>query len=118
MKTQTTITLRQACDHYRIDFGIIRDFAEFGLYPTVFFEGEMGIEIQYLDKLERVISLHQALGINKEGIEVVLGLREKNEALQKKVERLEYEIEKMKRHLEHDEPDMLNRLGLLIEIDD
>jgi chaperone modulatory protein CbpM len=115
---QTGITLRQVCDYFRIDLELVRDFAEFGLYPTVLFEGEIGIETQNLHKLKKVISLHQALGINKEGIEAILNLGEQVAGLQKEVGLLQNEVEKLKRQAGIAEPEVLKRLGLLIEISD
>jgi len=115
---QTIITLNHICDYFHIDIEIVRDFAEFGLYPIVFFEGEPAIEIHDIDRLKKIISLHQVLGINKEGIDVVLDLREKISGLQEEVEFLQNEVEKLKRHLGSDEPEILKRRGLLIEISD
>ena len=54
---------------------------------------------QSLERLGKIISLHKALGKNKEGIEVVLDLREKICDLQDNVECLQNEVEKLKYRL-------------------
>ena len=118
MTMRTTISLGRVCDYLRVDLELVRDFADFGLYPTVSFEGDIGIEAQYLERLRKIISLHQALGINKEGIEVILNLREKITAFQDEVDSLRNEVERLKRHWGNEEPEALKRRGLLIEIDD
>lgn len=118
MSTQTVITLRQLCGCFSIDIGIVREFADFGLYPVVTIEGETGIEARYLDRLERIISLYQTLGINKEGIEIILDLRGKISDLQDHVDELRNEVQKLKHYFGTDDPELLKRLGLLIEIDD
>lgn len=118
MNKQTTITLSQVCDYYHIDIGLIRAFSEFGLYPTVIIDGEIGIETKNLDKLEQIISLYQALGINKEGIDIILELREKISGLQEEVELLQNEVDKLKRQAWNVEPEILESRGLLIEISD
>ncbi|MFZ2635307.1 MAG: chaperone modulator CbpM [Rectinemataceae bacterium] len=118
MNRQTAIALSQICDYYHIDIEIVRDFSEFGLYPTVIMDGETGIETKHLEKLEQIISLHRALGINKEGIDVILELRERISGLQEEVEALQNEVEKLKRQVWNVEPDELESRGLLIEIDD
>lgn len=41
MNTRTAITLGQICDRFHIDLVLVRDFADFGLYPTVCHEGEL-----------------------------------------------------------------------------
>jgi len=118
MNKRTAITLSQVCDYYHIDIELVRAFSEFGLYPTVVIDGETGIETENLDKLEEIISLHKALGINKEGIDVILELREKISGLQEEVEFLRNEIEKMKLQAWNAEPEVLESRGLLIEISD
>lgn len=116
MKRQTSITLNQICNYYRIDIELIRAFSEFGLYPTIIIDGETGIETKHLDRLEQIISLHHALGINKEGIDVILELREKISGLQDEVGVLQNEIEKLKHQMWNAEPEILESNGLLIEI--
>ena len=103
MNMQTTISLSQVCDYFHIDLELVRDFADFGLYPTVLFDDEIAIEAQSLDRLKRVISLNQSLGINKEGIEIVLDLRERISTLQDEVDLLQNEVSKLKRYLGGDE---------------
>lgn len=118
MKTQTKITLRFFCEYSRFDFELAREFAEYGLYPAVFSEDEIEIETRHLDRLKKIVDLHRSLGINKEGIEVVLELEKHIADLQKKVEQLHNEIEKLKLHERLAEPETLKNLGLLIEVDD
>ncbi len=54
MNTRTIITLSQVCEYYRFDLRLIRDLADFGLYPTVSIDGEIGIEKRNLPRLEKV----------------------------------------------------------------
>jgi hypothetical protein len=110
------IALSEVCDFYHIDIEVIRDFSEFGLYPTVVVNGETEIETKYLDKLKEIISLYRALGINKEGIDVILELRERVSGLQEEIESLRYEIGRLRGHIRDMEPETLERQGLLIEI--
>lgn len=116
MKKPTTITLNQVCNYYHVNIELVRDFSEFGLYPTVIVDGEPEIETGNLDRLEEIISLHQALGINKEGIDVILELRDKISGLQDEVESLRHEVMKLKRLAWNAEPELLESRGLLIEI--
>jgi len=116
MNSRTVIAVKRVCDYYHIDLEIVRDFSEFGLCPTVIFNGELGIEAEHLDRLEEIITLHQALGINKEGIDVILELRDKISGLQDKVEMLQSEADKLKRQLWNMDPEALESHGLLIDI--
>lgn len=116
MDRRAVIAIRQVCDYYHIDLELVRDFSEFGLCPTVILDGELGIEAENLDKLEEMITLHQALGINKEGIDIILELRAKISGLQEEVEALQSEVDRLKRQLWNMEPEALESRGLLIDI--
>jgi chaperone modulatory protein CbpM len=118
MTAQTVISLGRVCEHYRVDIELIREFADFGLYSTVSLDGEIGIEERSLPRLESIISLYQALGINKEGIEVVLDLRKSVSALQDEVELLRSETAALKDSARSQDPESLKSLGLLIDVDE
>jgi hypothetical protein len=117
MNSQTRITLRQFCDYFHVDFDLARELAEFGLYPVVINSNEIEIETRDLYKLKKIITLHQLLGINKEGIKTILSLGERICDLQKEVEILQNELKKLKLYEEIKEAETLKRRGLLIEID-
>ena len=114
---RTMLDLGRICDLLKVDLALVMDFADFGLCPTIVLEGRMGIEAQNLERLKSVISLHQALGINKEGIEVILELRARVAALQSEVDGLRGQVACLNRRAEGEEALELERLGLLIEID-
>ena len=118
MSDKIIITFRQISDCYDIDPELIREFAEFGLYPVVSSEGEAGIENQYLDRVERIISLYHSLGVNKEGIDIILELREEISRLQGQVEELQREAKEIKSLLGYEDPEDLKSRGLFIEIED
>lgn len=116
MNVRNAIPLDQVCRYFNIEVEIVRDFAEFGLFPTISDDGETGIEPHQLEKVARIISLYQALGINKEGIEVISALRDRIHGLEDEIERLRFEVEKLEGHLRGEAPEALSRLGLLIDI--
>ena len=118
MNARTRITLRLFCEYARVDFDLAREFAEYGLYPAVFSEDDIEIETRHLYEFRKIVDLHRTLGINKEGIEVILGLRKQICDLQEEVEHLRNEIEELNLHEGIEEPETLKRLGLLIEVED
>jgi hypothetical protein len=94
---KTSISLARVCEHYRYEPELAIDFAAFGLFKADLSGGEPSIAAEDLDRLREVMSLHLALGINKEGIDVVLELRHRIyeledafEALRREHERLRY----------------------------
>jgi len=118
MNRETVITLRQVCECYGIDPLIVRDFADFGLYPLSVVDGEFSIEVRYLERVEHVLSLHRSLGVNKEGIDIILELRAEITKLQDEIEKKQIEVSGLKAFLCADDPELLRTLGRLIEIDD
>lgn len=116
MSERNVITLRQLCRCLDIDVEVAREFAEFGLYPLVPIEGEAGVETRYLDRVERVISLYRTLGINKEGIDIILDMRDEISSLQARVEELQNEVGRLKSCSAREDPAVLARMGLLIEV--
>lgn len=117
MTTQTIITIDQICEHFHIETSIILDFIDFGLFPAISHDGETGIEAQNLDRLAEIISLHEALGINKEGIEVILNQREQIARLNDEIDRLQRAVKSLEYHLESENIETLRRRGLLIDIE-
>lgn len=81
METQELIIVDVFCQEYQIEINLINDLESFGLIEIIVQD-----EVQYLDKnhlfhLEKVIRLHNELNINKEGIEIILDLLEKENQL-------------------------------------
>ena len=118
MSKETVITLRQVCEWYHIDPAIVRDFADFGLYPLNVVDGEFSIEIRYIERVEHVLSLHRSLGVNKEGIDIILELREEITRLQLVMEESQHEVRKLKAFLCLENSESPINIGRLIEIDD
>lgn len=116
MDRQDGIALSQVCEYLHIDLELLRDFGEYGLYPIVTLDDEVGIQIEDLDRLREIISLHEALGINKEGIEIILDLRRKISALQGEVEVLQREVKNLKCQLRDEEPEVIRSRAISIEI--
>lgn len=112
------LTLVQVCDYFQYDIDIVREFADFGLYPTVELDGERGVDARHLEKLKKIFSLHQSLGINKEGIDVILELRNRVTRLQEAVEKLHEENKKLKHILGAEDRMDLEVQGLIVEIID
>jgi hypothetical protein len=117
MTAQSIITVNQICEYFHIETSIILEFVDFGLFSAVTSDGETGIEVQNLNKLGEIISLYQALGINKEGIEVILNQREQISRLKDEIERLHNTVKKLEYHWESESLEALSRSGLLIDID-
>ena len=79
MENQELIVIDVVCKEYQIEINFIHDLEEFGLIQIVKQQ-----EKKYLDQLvfiEKILRLHNDLNINKEGIEIILNLQEKENEL-------------------------------------
>ena len=110
------ISLYQVCDYFKFDIDLVRELAEFGLYPIVDLDGDKGVEPRYLDRLWEAVSLHEALGINKEGIDVILELRSRVSSLQETVAALARDNDRLRLLLGDDDLRSPDPAGLVIDI--
>lgn len=92
MENQELIVIDVFCKEYQIEINFIHDLEEFGLIQIVKHQ-----EKKYLDKnqlvfIEKILRLHNDLNINKEGIEIILDLLEKNNLLANEIKLLKQRI--------------------------
>ena len=101
MDQQTYLTLKELAKACRLDLEIIRQYEEFGLFPTSP-SPEPGHyaahEVRHLELLHR---LHHELDINLEGIEVIIRMRQQLEYLQRETDHLRRQIEAYERLHHH-----------------
>lgn len=85
MARKTLISTDEFCVHHKIEFSFIRNLCEFGLLKTVTIEKTEFIAEDQLEKLERMLRLHNELDINLEGIDTIDNLLQKQRDLQTEV---------------------------------
>ena len=93
MEAQELIIIDVFCQEYQIEINLINDLEAFGLIETI-----VQNENKYLDKsqlvhVEKIIRLHNDLNINKEGIEIILGLLEKEKQLLSEIKYLKNRLD-------------------------
>lgn len=93
METQELIIIDVVCQEYQIEINLINDLESFGLIETIVHN-----ENKYLDKnqlvyVEKIIRLHNDLNINKEGIEIILDLLEKEKLLLSEIKYLKNRLD-------------------------
>ena len=81
METQDLIIIDVFCQEYQIEINFINDLESFGLIETVVHNENKYLDINQLVHVEKIIRLHNDLNINKEGIEIILDLLEKEKQL-------------------------------------
>jgi hypothetical protein len=93
---QTTkyIPLKQLADFNQVSVALITEFANFGLIEIIYAENTPCIHSHDMERCERALRLYKELGINKEGIEIILDMREKQAEMQKEINRLKHMLKK------------------------
>lgn len=85
MESQEFIIVDVFCQECQIEFNFIKDLEDFGLIETVMFQEKKHFNKNQLVQIEKIIRLHNELNINKEGIEIILNLQEKENQLLKEI---------------------------------
>ena len=93
METQELIVIDVFCKEYQIEINFIQDLEEFGLIQTIAHQQQKYIAKNQLVFIKKIIRLHNDLNINKEGIEVILNLQEKENQLLSEINYLRKRLE-------------------------
>ncbi|MCZ8285723.1 MAG: chaperone modulator CbpM [Bacteroidia bacterium] len=86
------IAVEECCRSYNIEFTFLESLNEFGLIEIVPVDDNRFLPEEQLKDLERMIRLHDELGINMAGIDAISHLL-------KRVDDLQREIQVLKSHL-------------------
>ncbi|MCK5638854.1 MAG: chaperone modulator CbpM [Flavobacteriaceae bacterium] len=85
MKASNLIPIKQFCERYEIEFSFIDSLNDYGLIEITYIEKDQFIEIEKIHKVEKLIRLHDELGVNFEGIDIITNLMQKIEDLQNEI---------------------------------
>lgn len=88
------ITIKDFCSSYDIEEAFVFSLGEFNVVTLEIVEQEYYIHQEELPKLEKMVRLHQDLGINPEGLEAICHLLERVEQMQTEVNLLKNKLRK------------------------
>ena len=115
MDTHRCIELRKVSEQFHIDFEVCRQFADFGIVTTIVVDNTLYIEPEDVPTLRQAVSLYLDLGVNKEGIDVILMMRQRIIQLQKEVERLTRRTERLEKEYFQKKVDQARKRGRFFE---
>jgi hypothetical protein len=92
MDNQKYIPVEQICIHYEVPKSFLMNLKEYGLITMLVIKEEECIEMNEINKIEKIMRLHFDLNINMEGIDSVLHLLDKVNALQAQITALNNKI--------------------------
>lgn len=95
MATRRYITVEEFSRFHGLERTFIREFVEFGLVEVHLVDEEECLPAEDLERVERLTRLYRELGINKEGIDIILNLRDQLIALQAEKEALQYRLQQL-----------------------
>lgn len=81
METPELIIVEVFCQEYQIESNFIHDLEDFGLIEIIAHQEQKYLDKNKLATIEKIIRLHNDLNINKEGIDIILNLQEKESEL-------------------------------------
>ena len=85
MNLKNLIPIPQLCSHYELEMSFFVNLNEIGLLQITTVETTSYIDLDSIQKIEKIIHLHQDLEVNIEGIDVVFNLLQKMDSLQNEV---------------------------------
>jgi len=89
------IAIEEFSRHHGIEVTLIREFADFGLMALIVEDNREFVSDTDVKQLERMLRLTQDLGINKEGIEVILNMRKELKKLRRERKTLHYRLSQL-----------------------
>lgn len=93
METNQLIAADKFCTFYNVDLTFVKSLTEIGLLETIMIRETQFIHIPELEKIERMLRLHDDLDINAEGIDAVHRLLDQ-------IEQMRLEIINLKNRLQ------------------
>ncbi len=93
METQELIIVDLFCQQYQIEINLLDDLEEVGLIEIVVLQEKKYLNRNQLASLEKIIRLHNDLHINKEGIDIILNLQERENQLLSEINYLKSKLD-------------------------
>ena len=93
MEQASWIPAEEFCIHYHVELSLVKAIGEIGLVKINTKEDRVFIPAEGLADLERVVRLHEDLGINLEGIDVITLLLQRVHDLQAEVRTLKLRLQ-------------------------
>jgi chaperone modulatory protein CbpM len=85
MDINNKVLLQQFCLHHEVELSFIDSLHEYGLITILVFNGDKYILADDLKEIEKMAHFYYELGINIEGIEVIINLLLQNDRLRKEL---------------------------------
>ncbi len=88
MNTENFIPINTLCQHYKVEISFFNTLDENGLIDIEFVDNVQYVHKESIYEIEKIVRMHKDLDVNIEGIDVVLNLLQKIDALQSELLRV------------------------------
>jgi chaperone modulatory protein CbpM len=95
------IAVEEFCLLHGVEVVLVREFADFGLLQLRVEENREFVPAEEVSRLERMLRLSQDLEVNKEGIDIILHLREELQQLRREAANLRYRLGQLEAERTH-----------------
>jgi chaperone modulatory protein CbpM len=95
------IAIEEFCSHHGVEVMLVREFADFGLVQLHKAESGEFVPDEEVSHLERMLRLSQELGVNMEGIEIIMHMREELKQLRREANQLRYRLGQLEQERTH-----------------
>ncbi len=112
------ITIEEFSNLHGIEVRLIREFIDFGLIHSHQLQDRDCLIAEDIEQAERLVRLYQDLGINKEGIEIILSMRQQIIELNKELRKLRHKTSRLEQESHLFLIEIPNRSGLIIDHSD
>lgn len=92
MPTTRYITIREFCDFHQAEERTIERLADVGLITLYEWQQQPSIREDEVESLETMLRLHTELGINPEGIDAIMHMRQRITEMQQRMYELESRV--------------------------
>ena len=82
MSKEKLFPINQLCMHYQVEMSLFAELQDFGIIEILSMEDSHFIHEEKIRVVEKVIRMQRDLNINLEGIDIVLNLLDKMNAMQ------------------------------------
>jgi DNA-binding transcriptional MerR regulator len=89
------IAVEEFCNLHGVEVKLIREFADFGLVSLHIEDNREFLPLKAITRLERTLRLFRELEVNKEGIEVILHMRQQLKKLRRQQVQLNSRLQQM-----------------------
>ncbi|MDA3811255.1 MAG: hypothetical protein PF518_13110 [Spirochaetaceae bacterium] len=118
MKNTKFIPITDVSNYYHIEISILKDFAEGELINIRIKDQIECVLSEDLEQIKRIIDLYKGLGVNKEGIEIILSMRDQILAMDEEMTILKLKLDYRRTEYRYRFVELPNQRGLLIDYEE